>query len=140
MTSATSPKRTKKFYRLEHSETGIGPYRQSMPLDSRYRFLTACEAVQDKCNVSFFSRYHKTPYRDGLGDPIEWFDASARFGFKNMKSLTKWWSDKEEVYRAFEEFGFEVVCYDVTERYDSHRQSVVSYHDMKNRTVLPFPA
>lgn len=123
--------RPKYFYRIEHKETRIGPY--------RHKISTVFD-LRDKTGFDPVSGYHKTPHANNLSNPLRIFGDHARFGFASIRSLKKWWSDLPEVYVFFAERGFELVRYEVAARFDSDRQSVADINHMTNRKVLSFPA
>lgn len=82
------------IYRIEHND-GIGPY-----------FKQAgqwCE--QNHCND-----FHPSPEMEGLPLDYDYY-----CGFKNKKSLTKWFNSKE--LKNLKELGFKLVKYKVHPKY-----------------------
>lgn len=94
--------------------------------------------IFDKTCWDVYSSYHKAPPYDGLNKAMNLFASAARFGFASLRGVKKWWSDLPEVYALLEKECFHLVRYEVTERFDSCRQSVADIDDMKNPKVIPF--
>ena len=115
------------FYRIEHKETQIGPYRND------YAFVAELGYKFGDC---FLTGYHKTPDEDGLGNKLTMFGKFSRFGFNSIEKLKAWWTDKRGVYEAFEEKGYQIVRYEVDELFSSSRQSVARVGGMKNPIVI----
>lgn len=121
--------RKKFFYRIEHKKTKFGPYRHNTSVSYK---------IFDKTGWNVYSDYHKAPPYDGLDGALDLFASAARFGFASLRGVVKWWSNKKEVYALLEKSNFHLVRYEVTERFDSCRQSVANVIDMKNPKIMPF--
>ena len=122
----------KYFYRVEHKETHIGPYRNST--DGRY--LSAAWEISGTTNWDLFSGgLHPLPSEDN----IDLIDFSMVFGFPSLRKLTNWFSNREDVWEILRRAGFQVVRFEASDgRMDGRKQSCISYKNLFNRTVVPF--
>lgn len=110
-------------YRVEHKVTGLGPYHSrsncDFPLETRQRLFNIVRKY-------FLKRHHVAPSDDmGHGSGFNLY--GWLFGFKDEKSLTKWFDDALGV-KGLQNLGFRVRMYEVPDNCVKFMKSQVCFH------------
>jgi len=90
-----------KVFRVEHFETGIGPYTDKGTID----FHLGLDLIRAHNN----SQDHPGPVQEGLGELLESCE-EYRFGFEDLESLRTWFSGWIERLHAA---GYLIAVYEV---------------------------
>lgn len=107
--------------RIEHKETGIGPYRSE-----KDNYGTEVYKTLDKHN---YSSEHPGPSEEGI---FIWENNTLRFGFSSIYQLTHWFNDYER--DVLKKHGYIIRRYKVR-KYDeckSKKQCVFMLEDVIN--------
>lgn len=110
-------------YRVEHKDTGIGPYH------SRFDANFSSESqrqLENILNDFFFKRHHVDP-SDDMGDGTSFNLYGWKFGFKDEKSLTKWF-DHHRGIKGLQNLGFVVRVYEAPNQQVKQMKSQIAYH------------
>lgn len=134
----------KYFYRIEHTESAIGPYNHHVDPDQLsedsawYWFLGDIPfsyIMQEELGHSFSGEYHMNPRHDGLSP---YMNDDSRFGFASLEKVRRWFGTDKKTYDLFESYGFQLRRFKVEERFDSARQSVAMVDQMEDFDVVCF--
>lgn len=128
----------KFFFRIQHNEKRVGPYNCYVNDDyessegPRRPFF---DMVKKYLEIDLSGEYHLTPFQDGLASQVGWVGRFL-FGFESLEKLKAWFGDSHKVYSLMELYGFGLYRYEVSERFDSDRQSMAQRHEMKKEKKL----
>lgn len=109
-------------YRVEHKDTCIGPYH------SRFNVNIPIESHQQLFNILtnfFFKRHHVDP-SDDMIDGTSFNLYGWKFGFKDEKSLTKWFNNHRGI-KGLQNLGFVVRVYEVPSDQVKQMKSQIAY-------------
>lgn len=137
-----------KIYRVEHPDTGEGPYVSSQKIafpEKWEEFWWISEIIREETGFDIGGSMiepdmlHPTPCQDkGLSEM--WENLRHRhewvFGFESMESLISWFSDMPEVYEILAELGFQLRTYE-GDMVRGHAQVLYKKESAKLLTSIP---
>jgi hypothetical protein len=128
------------FYRIEHKESGIGPYRASIRTKTRKK-EQFYNVMRKELGHTFESGYHVAPYQDEkLKDQYRKDETvgDLRYGFASLTKLRRWFGTDEKTYRVFKKYGFVLRRYTTKNRIDGREQSMSHKEDLTKVKELPY--
>lgn len=131
----------KYLYRIQHKDSGIGPYRHEFDdgliCRNSYRVFTVIELIRSDLDTNLDSANHPTPPKDGISD--DHILDHVRYGFKSLAKMRRWFTGNSAVYDLFEKHGFILMRYQVNgERLDGIRQSCARKDHLTGGRQLDF--
>lgn len=118
----------KKFFRVEHTISGRGPYNHDW-----------CNGpmlvIEELFHVDYDSDKHVNPFHDGLKEFQQGCHLS---GFKSMAQLKRWFGSEKKIWKIFYDYGFTIKLYETPNRWDGGSQSMAKNFEIdlrKNYTL-----
>jgi len=109
------------FYRIEHKESRVGPYRAVIRTKSGMRDFY--DLMKKELKNTFEGSYHTVPLFDSQLRRYSEMVGS-KYGFSSLNKLRRWFGTDEKTYRFFEKYGFVLRRYSVNTRHDGREQSI----------------
>ena len=129
------------FYRIEHKDTKIGPYRSVVRCKNSGLTLPFYCLVNDVCIRGLGTSFKNcpTPREEDLPDHV-WNKNAARYGFSSLSKLRKWFGKNKKVYACMQEYGFVLRRYSVDSGnvFQSPTQCIVMIQDLVEFEELEF--
>lgn len=129
------------FFRIEHKEQKIGPYRCTVYNPSNGFREDFIWIVSDKLNRGLSTSWKNcpTPSEEDLPTDL-WKNNSARYGFASLSKLRKWFGCRKALYALMEEYGFVLRRYTVDsgDMFTSPTQCIVMVGDLVDFEELDF--
>lgn len=123
------------FYRIEHKESRVGPYRAVVYTKNGMRDFY--DLMKRELKNTFESSYHTVPLFDSRLRRYSEMVGS-KYGFSSLIKLRRWFGTDEKTYRFFEKYGFVLRRYSVDTRHDGREQSIAFVNAKTPHKVMQY--